>query len=75
MEAVYCWQPLYDTLEEARHDVRLTHLLRADLLPESYVPRDPCDPGPGEAPLLPCGHPHHAEEPCPLGAREARAYS
>jgi len=62
MEAGYCWQPLYDRLEEAGHDVRLTHplkvkaiaqakvktdkidsetlahLLRADLLPESYVP-------------------------------------
>jgi len=60
MEAGYCWQPLYDWLEEAGHDVRLAHpkgvkvlakqktdkidsetlahLLRADLLPESYVP-------------------------------------
>ena len=47
-------QPLYDWLEEASHDVRLdhlkdrktdkldsetlAHLLRTDLLPESYVP-------------------------------------
>jgi transposase len=60
MEAGYCWQPLYDWLEEAGHDVRLAHpkevkatakkktdkvdsetlahLLRTDLLPESYVP-------------------------------------
>jgi transposase len=60
MEAGYCWQPLYDALEEAGHDVRLAHskevkalakkktdkidsetlahLLRTDLLPESYVP-------------------------------------
>jgi len=60
MEAGYCWQPIYDRLEEAGHDVRLAHpkevkalakkktdktdsetlahLLRADLLPESYVP-------------------------------------
>ena len=60
MEAGYCWQPLYDRLEEAGHDVRLAHpkkvkaltkkktdktdsetlahLLRTDLLPESYVP-------------------------------------
>lgn len=62
MEAGYCWQPIYDALEEAGHDVRLAHplkvkaiaqakvktdkidsetlahLLRADLLPESYVP-------------------------------------
>ena len=62
MEAGYCWQPLYDRLEETGHDVRLAHplkvkaiaqakvktdkidsetlahLLRADLLPESYVP-------------------------------------
>ena len=62
MEAGYCWQPLYDRLEETGYDVRLahplkvkaiaqakvktdkidsetlTHLLRADLLPESYVP-------------------------------------
>jgi len=60
MEAGYCWQPLYDWLEEAGHDIRLAHpkevktkakkktdkvdsealahLLRADLLPESYVP-------------------------------------
>ena len=62
MEAGYCWQPLYDRLEETGYDVRLAHplkvkaiaqakvktdkidsetlahLLRADLLPESYVP-------------------------------------
>ena len=62
LEAGYCWQPLYDGLEEAGHDVRLAHpqkvkaiaeakvktdkidsetlahLLRAGLLPESYVP-------------------------------------
>ena len=60
MEAGYCWQPLYDWLEEAGHNVRLAHpkevkatakkktdkvdsetlahLLRTDLLPESYVP-------------------------------------
>jgi len=62
MEAGYCWQPLYDGLEEAGYDVRLAHpqkvkaiaqakvktdkidsetlahLLRAGLLPESYVP-------------------------------------
>ena len=62
MEAGYCWQPIYDHLEEAGYDVRLAHplkvkaiaeakiktdeidsetlahLLRADLLPESYVP-------------------------------------
>jgi transposase len=60
MESGYCWQPLYDALEEAGHDVRLAHpkevkalakkktdkvdsetlahLLRTDLLPESYVP-------------------------------------
>jgi len=25
MEAGYCWQPLYDRLEEAGHDVRLAH--------------------------------------------------
>jgi len=62
MEAGYCWQPLYDRLEETGYDVRLAHplkvkaiaeakvktdkidsetlahLLRAGLLPESYVP-------------------------------------
>jgi len=62
MEAGYCWQPLYDRLEERGHDVRLAHplktkaiaqakvktdkidsetlahLLRADLIPESWVP-------------------------------------
>jgi transposase len=62
VEAGYCWQPLYDRLEETGHDVMLAHplkvkaiaqakaktdkidsetlahLLRADLLPESYVP-------------------------------------
>ena len=62
MEAGYCWQPIYDALEDSGHDVRLAHpkevkaiakarvktdkidsqtlahLLRADLLPESYVP-------------------------------------
>jgi len=62
MEAGYCWQPIYDWLEEAGHGVKLahplkvkaiaeakvktdkidsetlSHLLRADLLPESYVP-------------------------------------
>ena len=62
MEAGYCWQPLYDRLEETGYDVMLAHplkvkaiaqakvktdkidsetlahLLRADLLPESYVP-------------------------------------
>jgi transposase len=60
MEAGYCWQPLYDRLEETGYDVRLAHpkgvkaltkkktdktdsetlahLLRTDLLPESYVP-------------------------------------
>ena len=25
MEAGYCWQPLYDRLEETGHDVRLAH--------------------------------------------------
>ena len=62
MESGYCWQPLYDRLEEKGCDVRmahplktkviaeakvktdkvdsemLAHLLRADLLPESWVP-------------------------------------
>jgi transposase len=62
MEAGYCWQPIYDRLVDAGHDVRLAHpqkvkaiaeakvktdkvdsetlahLLRAGLLPESYVP-------------------------------------
>ncbi len=62
MESGYCWQHIYDHLEEAGYDVRLAHLLkvkaiaeakimtdeidsetlahllRADLLPESYVP-------------------------------------
>jgi transposase len=62
MESRYCWQPLYDGLLGAGHDVRLAHpqkvksiaeakiktdkidsetlahLLRAGLLPESYVP-------------------------------------
>ena len=62
MEAGYCWQPIYDALENSGHDVRLAHplkvkaiaqakvktdkidsetlahLLRAELLPESYVP-------------------------------------
>jgi transposase len=62
MEAGYCWQPVYDRLEERGHDVKLAHplktkaiaqakvktdkidsevlahLLRADLVPESWVP-------------------------------------
>jgi len=62
MEAGYCWQPIYDQLENSGHTVKLahpkevkaiakaraktdkidsetlTHLLRADLIPESYVP-------------------------------------
>jgi transposase len=62
MEAGYCWQPVYDRLEDGGHDVRLAHplktkaiaqakvktdkidseilahLLRADLVPESWVP-------------------------------------
>lgn len=60
MESGYCWQPLYEALEEAGHNVKLAHpkevkalakkktdkidsetlahLLRTDLLPESYVP-------------------------------------
>jgi len=62
MEAGYCWQPLYDRLEDEGHDVRLAHplktkaiaqakiktdkidsetlahLLRADLVPEAWVP-------------------------------------
>ncbi len=61
-KAGYCWQPLYDRLEETGHDARLAHplkvkaiaqakaktdkidsetlahMLRADLIPESYVP-------------------------------------
>jgi len=62
MEAGYCWQPIYDQLENSGHNVKLTHpkevkaiakaraktdkidsetlahLIRADLIPESYVP-------------------------------------
>ena len=60
MESGYCWQPLYEALEESGHIVKLAHpkevkalakkktdkidsetlahLLRTDLLPESYVP-------------------------------------
>jgi transposase len=62
IEAGYCWQPLYDRLEERGHDVTLAHplktkaiaqakvktdkidsrilahLLRADLVPEAWVP-------------------------------------
>jgi transposase len=32
MEAGYCWQPLYDALEEAGHDVRLAHPKEAKAL-------------------------------------------
>jgi transposase len=60
MESGYCWQPLYEALEESGYTVKLAHpkevkalakkktdkidsqtlahLLRTDLLPESYVP-------------------------------------
>jgi len=42
MEAGYCWQPLYDRLEEAGYDVRLVYPLKtkaiAQRAPEGSTP-------------------------------------
>lgn len=38
MEACSVWEPIFDYIEEKGFDVCLAHLLRANLLPKSYVP-------------------------------------
>ena len=45
MEAGYCWQPLYDRLEEAGHDVRLAHPKKVKALTKKTDSPD-SDPGP-----------------------------
>ena len=37
MEAGYCWQPLYDDLEEAGYDVRLAHPQKVKAIAEAKV--------------------------------------
>ena len=43
MEAGYCWQPLYDRLEEIRYDVKLTHPLKAKAIAQAKVKTDKID--------------------------------
>ncbi len=35
LEAGYCWQPLYDRLEETGHDVRLAHPLKVKAIAQA----------------------------------------
>ena len=37
MEAGYCWQPLYDRLEETRCDVKLPHPLKMKAIAQAKV--------------------------------------
>ena len=37
MEAGYCWQPLYDRLEETGYDVRLAHPLKVKAIAQAKV--------------------------------------
>ena len=43
MEAGYCWQPLYDHLEETGYDVRLVHPLKVKAIAEAKVKTDKVD--------------------------------
>lgn len=43
MEAGYCWQPLYDGLEEAGHDVRLAHPQKVKAIAEAKAKTDKID--------------------------------
>jgi transposase len=46
MEAGYCWQPLYDRLEETGYDVKLTHPLKAKAIAQAKVKTDKIDSDP-----------------------------
>ena len=37
IEAGYCWQPLYDRLEETGYDVRLAHPLKVKAIAQAKV--------------------------------------
>ena len=43
MEAGYCRQPLYDTLEEARFEVKLAHLNKVKAIAKASVKTDRVD--------------------------------
>jgi len=43
MEAGYCWQPLYDGLEEAGYDVRLAHPQKVKAITQAEVKTDKID--------------------------------
>ena len=43
MEAGYCWQPLYDRLEETGYDVRLAHPLKVKAIAEAKAKTDKID--------------------------------
>jgi transposase len=43
MEAGYCWQPIYDSLVDAGHDVRLAHPQKVKAIAEAKVKTDKVD--------------------------------
>jgi len=43
MESGYCWQPLYDRLEEKGCDVRMAHPLKTKVIAEAKVKTDKVD--------------------------------
>jgi len=43
MESGYCWQPIYDRLEEAGYDVRLVHPLKVKAIAEAKIKTDEID--------------------------------
>ena len=46
MEAGICWQPLYDRLEEAGHDIRLAHPKKVKALTKKKTDSPDSDPDP-----------------------------
>lgn len=43
MEAGYCWQPLYNALEDSGHDIRLTHPIEVKVIAKARVKTDKID--------------------------------
>jgi hypothetical protein len=43
MESRYCWQPLYDELEDAGYNVRLAHSQEVKAIAEAKVKTDEID--------------------------------
>ena len=60
IESGYCWQPLYDHLEDEGYDIRMTHPLKTKVIAEAKVKTDLSGPDPDPA-----------QEPCPRRTREA----